>query len=593
VHWFCFPAVVPASPLTAPRAACTAEEYLGAHAAEVLAAAAEAHMADPREVFVVALARNGAAPRVLTVAEADAQLLLPDRTAPQPDAAARLGPGGDLLLAIADHSGLAGAAGSTLRNVAALAACRYGALHFAALCLRVDRAAAGEPARAARSIVVEVTVPEGAYAAGAFGGGGWETNGKGKPGPRMVDLGSQMDPVALAEGSVDLNLKLMRWRLMPSLDLEGVAAQRCLLLGSGTLGCNVARTLMSWGVRAITMVDNGRVSYSNPVRQSLFTHADCADGGRPKALAAAERLREIFPSMEANGVQLTIPMAGHSVGAPGSPQYAETARDHDTLRELIETHDIVFLLTDSRESRWLPTLIARDTCTPLINVALGFDSYVVMRHGVDGPGAEAGTSASLPSSSSEISSAAATLSSTPTSSTASSPSPPRAPDSLGTDRGHGCYFCNDCAAPLDSLSSRTLDQQCTVTRPGLSYVASANAVELMVTVLNHPDKWLAPAAEATPTTTRTEYPLGLAAQQLRGFLTHQHTAVVATVRSDRCTACSPAVVAAYRADRFGVVARACNEHDYLENLTGLTTLFAEADAAFAAIEAVSDDEDDW
>ena len=43
------------------------------------------------------------------------------------------------------------------------------------------------------------------------------------------------------------------------------AATRCLLLGAGTLGCSVARTLLGWGVRRITFVDNSRVAYSNPV----------------------------------------------------------------------------------------------------------------------------------------------------------------------------------------------------------------------------------------------------------------------------------------------------------------------------------------
>jgi hypothetical protein len=48
----------------------------------------------------------------------------------------------------------------------------------------------------------------------------------------------------LADQAVDLNLKLMRWRIMPSLDLEKISSTRCLLLGAGTLGCYVSRALM-------------------------------------------------------------------------------------------------------------------------------------------------------------------------------------------------------------------------------------------------------------------------------------------------------------------------------------------------------------
>ena len=110
----------------------------------------------------------------------------------------------------------------------------------------------------------------------------------------------------------------MRWRILPELNLEKVAATKCLLLGAGTLGCYVARVLMvrtpsctivsilltvsplgmqGWGVRTITLLDSSRVSFSNPVRQPLFEFEDCLEGGKPKAQCAADRLKRIFPGV--------------------------------------------------------------------------------------------------------------------------------------------------------------------------------------------------------------------------------------------------------------------------------------------------------
>ena len=73
---------------------------------------------------------------------------------------------------------------------------------------------------------------------------GWERNEKNQLQPRIVDMSKSMNTEKLAESAVSLNLKLMKWRIMPNIDLDVIRNQKCLLLGSGTLGCNVARCLM-------------------------------------------------------------------------------------------------------------------------------------------------------------------------------------------------------------------------------------------------------------------------------------------------------------------------------------------------------------
>lgn len=51
-----------------------------------------------------------------------------------------------------------------------------------------------------------------------------------------------------------------------------------------------------WGFRNFTFLDSGRVSFNNPVRQSLYTYDDCLHGGKPKAEAAACALQHILPT---------------------------------------------------------------------------------------------------------------------------------------------------------------------------------------------------------------------------------------------------------------------------------------------------------
>ncbi|GAA6014448.1 hypothetical protein JCM11491_007057 [Sporobolomyces phaffii] len=404
---------------------------------------------------------------------------------------------------------------------------------------------------------------------------GWEKNAQGSLGPRMADLGPLMDPVRLADQAVDLNLQLMRWRILPELDLDKVKHTKCLILGAGTLGCYVSRTLMAWGVRKITLVDSSTVSFSNPVRQPLFEFQDSVDGGKPKAQAAADSLKRIYPGVDATGISLSVPMPGH----PIPPSSLDKVRqDYEKLEELIDSHDVVFLGMDSRESRWLPTVMGAAKEKLVMNVALGFDTFLVMRHGMRSTAEAPGASTT----------------------TTSSPYKGKL----------GCYYCNDIVAPMDSLSDRTLDQMCTVTRPGLAAIASATAVELMVSVLQHPRGALAPSdvplpsSSTVPTSAVTSNEevdggdksvLGEVPHQIRGYLAGFNNLKITGQAYNRCTGCSQPMLEAFERDGFELVRQACADAKYLERVTGLDKLEEETEKMLAEgvdWEEGGDDDDD-
>ncbi|CAI6335424.1 unnamed protein product [Periconia digitata] len=373
---------------------------------------------------------------------------------------------------------------------------------------------------------------------------GWERNDAGKLTSRSVDLSEYMDERKLADQAVDLNLKLIKWRIAPNIDLDVIKNCKCLLLGAGTLGSYVSRTLMGWGVRKITFIDNANVSFSNPVRQPLFNFQDCLQGGAKKAQRAAEVLEEIYPGVDSNGHVMEVPMLGHPIADE------QKTKDHfEKLKKLIDEHDAIFLLMDTRESRWLPTVMGKATGKIVLNAALGFDTYVVMRHGLK----------------------------------------------VNSETGEeelGCYFCNDVVAPADSLSNATLDQQCTVTRPGVAPLASSLLVELLVSILQHPSKARAPVDPANnPNTVPPQspssshpslpapfvHPLGSVPHTIRGYLNNFSNLQVKGQPYDCCSACSDKVIKAYEADGWGFVKKALNERGWVEEMSGLAEVQRRAD----------------
>ncbi|KAL8712222.1 MAG: hypothetical protein Q9225_006970 [Loekoesia sp. 1 TL-2023] len=450
----------------------------------------------------------------------------------------------DRFVCFADPSTYEEYPGWMLRNLLILVRKRWGLDKVQVLCYRDI-----QPRREdARSLLLNLALGERTEAPQADHGNtldqamprvsGWERSDKGKVSSKIANLGDYMDPGRLADQAVDLNLKLIKWRISPGLDLDIVKRTKCLLLGAGTLGSYVARNLLGWGVRKITFVDNGSVSFSNPVRQPLFNFQDCLDGGAKKAHRAAEALKEIYPGVEAEGHTMSVPMAGHPI-----LDEPTVAKNYETLARLVREHDAIFLLMDTRESRWLPTVMGKAAAKIVMNAALGFDSFVVMRHGNE--------------------------------------------DAARPQLELGCYFCSDVVAPADSLADRTLDQQCTVTRPGVAAIASALLVEIFVSVLQHPLGALAPAPTSS-TEDGGNHPLGVVPHQVRGFLSNFQNLVIKGNSYDCCSACSPRIIKAYRSSPWEFVKRALNEKGYVEELSGLAEVQRSAEKALAAIEISED-----
>ncbi|KAL6714659.1 Autophagy protein 7 [Lecanora helva] len=446
----------------------------------------------------------------------------------------------DQYVCFADPSTYADYPGWMLRNLLILVRNRWKLDQVQILCYRDIQARRDD----AKSIILSLEIVEGRTqkTAEVPKVTGWERDKAGKVASRIANLGEYMDPQRLADQAVDLNLKLIKWRIAPTLDLEKIKNTKCLLLGAGTLGSYVARNLMGWGVRKITFIDNGSVSFSNPVRQPLFDFKDCLEGGAKKAIRASRSLQEIYPGVDSKGYVITVPMAGHPVMDEDSSK-----SDFETLKRLVDEHDVIFLLMDTRESRWLPTVMGKATGKIVMNGALGFDSFVVMRHGTKNVNQN--------------------------------------------EQGLGCYFCNDVVAPADSVADRTLDQQCTVTRPGIAAIASALLVEILISVTQHPQGPMAPAPK-TPTEKAGNHPLGIVPHQIRGSLTNYQNVVVKGSNYDCCSACSDTIVNAYKLSGWEFVKRALNEKGYVEDLSGLTQVQRAAERALADIELSDDYLDD-
>uniref|UniRef100_A0A914RF57 Uncharacterized protein n=1 Tax=Parascaris equorum TaxID=6256 RepID=A0A914RF57_PAREQ len=245
----------------------------------------------------------------------------------------------------------------------------------------------------------------------------------------------------LVDEGVRLNLSLIRWRLVPEIDLQRFSNLRCLILGSGTLGCNIPMPGHTVAVQGTKKTEFGTVIETLSL-SIYYLHL----------IAASIAVVKFAVTLSVNN-------------------------DNNKRRQR-EGHGRKAREFDKRQFTIFKSQLA-------ISVAMGFDSYVVIRHGVtcfDGESEanSAQTSDKLLIAGSEL----------------------------------GCYFCSD---------SQYLECLCLegkVSRAGVSMAAAGMSVELLASVLQHPKQGLAPARIGEVDDTASV--LGAAPHQIRAFISRFH-----------------------------------------------------------------------
>ncbi len=146
-----------------------------------------------------------------------------------------------------------------------------------------------------------------------------------------------MNPTQTLAGRRGLR-RYSRHLLIPEIGLAGqerLLRARVLVVGAGGLGSPVLQYLAAAGVGRIGVADDDVVDETNLQRQVIFAERDV---GRPKALAAAERIADI------NGQVAVDPIAKRI--------------DATNARELVRLYDVVVDATDSFGSRY----VINDAC---------------------------------------------------------------------------------------------------------------------------------------------------------------------------------------------------------------------------------------
>ncbi len=108
-----------------------------------------------------------------------------------------------------------------------------------------------------------------------------------------------------------------------------------VMIGAGGLGCPASETLVRAGLGNIHLIDDDVIEISNLQRQSLFLSKDI---GKPKAITAAQMLKQINPLIIAQGTvaRLTEDNAYELLGiASSKPNLLLDCTDNFATRDII------------------------------------------------------------------------------------------------------------------------------------------------------------------------------------------------------------------------------------------------------------------
>ncbi|CXI42985.1 autophagy-related protein 7, putative [Plasmodium berghei] len=442
----------------------------------------------------------------------------------------------------------------------------------------------------------------------------------------VINLNNFLNKNTIQRISLELNIKLIKWRILKNFKFEKIHDLKILIIGLGTLGCSVARTCVAWGIKNFTFIDNSRVSFSNVSRQSLFNleNAESYNNiGEYKSIAAKNNLLKISPDLNIISKIMDIPMPGHL-------NYLKNENLYNTIEELdkiIDNHDVVFLLTDSKESRYFPSLLIAEkhynclkkyknfqnnniydtskldewkNTTIQYTENITYKNYMyVLNDGIENININPKL---ISNKKNELNNHRNIFYSNILSTiTQINKMPPLGISvALGFDSFQvirhsylyfkgGCYFCNDMNSPTDSMSYRTIDEKCTVTRPGISSISSSIATELLISLTQHPLQFSAPHVENDQyicfdsecdnlknknieTSNSFASCLGATPHIITFNLSNLSIRKIYSDAFDRCVCCSEPVILKYQENKSEFVKKVISESLVLEDITNMNVL---------------------